>query len=56
MKKKVENKLITTISLPLFSGLFASLNAATVFAPDDIPTYTKETRGKSQNDKLIFIF
>lgn len=28
----------TTISLPLFSGLLASLNAATVFAPEDIPT------------------
>lgn len=32
----------TTISLPLFSGLLASLRAATVLAPDDIPTYTVE--------------
>lgn len=28
------------MSFPLFSGLLASLSAATVFAPDDIPTYT----------------
>ena len=35
---------LTTISFPLFSGNFASLRAATVLAPDDIPTckYYKE--------------
>ncbi len=30
--------LVTTISLPLFSGILASLRAAIVLAPDDIPT------------------
>ena len=36
----------TTISLPLFSGILASLSAATVLAPDDIPTC------KSQKDNI----
>lgn len=31
-------KTHTTISLPLFSGFLASSSAATVLAPDDIPT------------------
>lgn len=30
------------MSLPLFSGFWASWRAATVLAPDDIPTYTIE--------------
>lgn len=30
---------LTTISFPLFSGKLASLIAATVLAPDDIPTW-----------------
>ena len=30
---------LTTMSFPLFSGIFTSLIAATVLAPDDIPTY-----------------
>jgi len=30
--------MLTTISLPLFSGLCASLRAATVLAPEEIPT------------------
>lgn len=29
----------TTMSLPLFSGFLASMSAATVLAPDEIPTY-----------------
>lgn len=34
----------TTISLPLFSGRLASLSAATVLAPDDIPTYKDQEK------------
>lgn len=32
------------MSFPLFSGFFASSRAATVFAPDDIPTFKYLTR------------
>lgn len=34
----------TTISFPLFSGFLASLIAATVAAPDEIPTYMEKMR------------
>lgn len=32
-------EVLTTINLPLFSGILASLSAAIALAPDDIPTY-----------------
>ena len=36
---QVSRKIVlTTISLPWFSGILANLSAATVLAPDDIPT------------------
>lgn len=38
-KSYLKKCVYTTINFPLFSGLFASLSAATVFAPEDIPTY-----------------
>lgn len=42
---------LTTISLPLFSGNLANLSAATVLAPDDIPTYEIKSRKDNMNAK-----
>lgn len=41
------------MSLPLFSGLWASLMAATVFAPDTIPTCVYNLINKNKNKKKI---
>ena len=38
----INGSFLTTMSLPLFSGMLASLSAATVLAPDDIPTWKKK--------------
>ena len=45
------------MSFPLFSGIFASLIAATVLAPDDIPTYRLgfSTRNKQTNHLIIYL-